>query len=111
MKAYTTTRKGNDGRTYVGANINNRQFEVKVPSANKIMNKVLDSKVSKKVIIPVGNMVIKAVKTPGKMVSRAIKIESDNAKRKDNYYRANAPVGAYGGTNTGAVKFPTKFKK
>jgi hypothetical protein len=50
-------------------------------------------------------------KAPLKMVSNARKIESINARAKDNYYRENAPVGAYGGTNTGAVKFPSNVKR
>ena len=77
---------------------------------SKPVGKILENKFVKKVMIPTGKLAIKAIKAPGKMISRAIKIESDNAKRKDDYYRANAPVGAYGGTNTGAVKFPSNVK-
>lgn len=42
MKAYLTKRIGNDKRTYVGANINNRQFEVKVPTIKGTIKKIGD---------------------------------------------------------------------
>jgi hypothetical protein len=65
---------------------------------SKPVGKMLNNKFVKKTMIPVGNKVIKTVKanTPGKIVSRAVKIESNMAKNKDMNNRANAPRGAYG---------------
>lgn len=78
--------------------------------ANKIFTKIAMSKpagkllnkpVVKNIMVPVGNKIIKTIKnnTPGKLVSNAIRIESEMAKAKDAEHRKNAPFGAYG-TNT-----------
>lgn len=67
---------------------------------SKGMGKVLDSKVAKKVMIPLGKKVIsgtkKVLKAPGNLISDALKTESEIAKKKDMQYRKEAPAGAYG---------------
>jgi hypothetical protein len=50
MKAYTTSRIGNNGKKYVGVNINNRQFEAGVPRIGKTVKNVV-----KKVLTPIRN--------------------------------------------------------
>lgn len=60
---------------------------------SKPVGRVLDSKVGKG-MVKVGNMVKR--NTPGKLISSAIKKESDMAKAKDAKYRREAPYGAYG---------------
>jgi hypothetical protein len=55
-------------------------------------------------MIPVGNAVIKAAKSPGNLVASAMKKNATNAAKQDATNRANAPVGAYGGTNKGTYQ-------
>jgi len=65
---------------------------------SKPMGKVLNTPMAKKVIVPVGKKIISVAKnnTPGKLVSRAIKTESNWGKTRNDYYKKNAPKGAYG---------------
>lgn len=68
---------------------------------SKPTGKILSKPIVKNIMVPVGNKIIKTIKnnTPGKLISSAIRKESEMAKEKDAEYRRNAPYGAYG-TNT-----------
>ena len=52
----------------------------------KILNKILDSKISKKVMIPVGNKIIKGIKYIGGQVEKDIKSREYQSEklRKEN---------------------------
>jgi len=103
---YTTSRTGNNGKKYVGININNKQFEVGMPQVKKnLMNRIVG------INTPGGNQIAKRViKGVGNLVSNAKKTETNWAKTRDDYYRKNAPEGAVGGTNKGEYKLPTNVK-
>lgn len=58
----------------------------------------------------IGGMIKKGVQKIGAPLVRVIKKDEEIKKAKDEKDRANAPVGAEGGTNTGEYKGPQSFK-